>query len=864
MKESFTFSFSLFIHKSNNMKYYSPIILLFTVCWFLSCNYLKASVVSTLQSGDAAIQVTTNGDGQFGLTFSYEQNIIQTLAPDSAVYLEVRGRKVAGKYNSWNITDNKLICQALITTPRGSEFSVSDTYIAKGSGVFELQRKLDIQKAAGSDSYFNSLFGFISDDNCQKMTENEYFVPGVWYKANFMANGNIPSGIPQPGDTYFYYREDRITLPLVMFRNPASGITTTIIHKDSDPQTVVADGNGISINENYLYGSLGVKRENDILYTAFLYPGTEADTRNGKGTKYHPVKEGLKQEYNLEIVFSKTNNYASAVNKSWTHAFNLYNPTIYNVDLSYTYDGLIETLLKYYVPSTEMGGIRDAPGFPFQVGLDDFLPRGIDYQMGFVGMQIATGYYLFREGIEKTNTGTQAKGESVLNFWANNCLTSLGLPRTWYDPGLNGNKGSFRGGASDIRVCTGGMESLLTAWCFAKRNNIDRPDWISSCKKFGNWLVEVQNADGSYYFSYDHNRITNGKHPVFNYNKFLTICAVRYLIELYIATNDPAYKTAALKAGEFCYKNIHESYCYVACVVDNPQTIDSESGQMALNGFLSLYDLTKEAKWLRAAEQAAIYTESWVYSFEIPVEKDRTGPTSFPRDRSIVGQHLIAIGHAAADLGFAWSSFAFYRLYLETGNKHYLHVARMSAHNSKQSMNWDQSLFPGQAKGLQLEAFGVTIPRRINGIMTTLNWNYAAHLDPMFRFKDAFGTPDMEEVEKMSWEERQRMNEFYSYVQSSNYGQDINTGLTEITKGSFRIYPNPVSKTGELCIELSDVQINNFVLEIYNIRGRLIHSEEIITPPLQHKTNINKVPSGQYILRIKGGDFNAAKKIIIQ
>ena len=71
-----------------------------------------------------------------------------------------------------------------------------------------------------------------------------------------------------------------------------------------------------------------------------------------------------------------------------------------------------------------------------------------------------------------------------------------------------------------------------------------------------------------------------------------------------------SYKTAALKAAEFSYANIHERYLYVACVVDNPQTIDSESGQQAINGFLAIYDLTKDPKWLAAAEQAATYTES--------------------------------------------------------------------------------------------------------------------------------------------------------------------------------------------------------------------------------------------------------------
>jgi hypothetical protein len=322
------------------------------------------------------------------------------------------------------------------------------------------------------------------------------------------------------------------------------------------------------------------------------------------------------------------------------------------------------------------------------------------------------------------------------------------------------------------------------------------------------------------------------------------------------------YKNAALKAGEFCYSNIHQNYHYLACVVDNPRTIDSESGQMALNGFMSLYDLTKDSKWLTAAEQAARYTESWVFSFEIPVESDRTSATSFPRDRSIVGQHLIAIGHAAADLGFAWSSFNFYRLYLETGNEHYLQVARMSAHNTKQSMNWDGTLYPGQAKGLQLEAFPVTIPRRSNGIETTLNWNYAAHLDPMFRFKDAFGTPDLEEVQKMTLDERKRLIKIYSMVQSSNYGQNITIDLEPVSKEAMNVFPNPVEKGGEITIELPNLSNPNLTIETYNMDGTIVNKEKI-TSSIVYKKKI-KMPHGQYLLKVIGSQCFPTQKLYVR
>ena len=842
--------------------YTIKLIVLGLLCFSLNA---KANNHSLLTSGNASIQVRTYSEDLFGLSFSFNGNEIPSLEPVDPVSLEVKGKKVTGKYFSCELNNDSLLCKALIVTSRGSEISVIDKYISKGNGIFELQRELDIITAMSLDSHFNSLFGFITDSNATRLTKNEYFIPGVWYKGNFTAAGNLPSGVPASNDVYFYYREDRITLPLVMYRNPVDGLTVSLIHKDSPNETVLQDANGIYINENYQFGSLGIKRENDTISTTFLYPGSEHERKGGKGYRFHPVKTGIKHQYKLEIGFSNTTSYSDAVRNTWNRAFDLYNPKIYPVNLASTYDGLIETLKTYYVPNIQMGGIRDVAGFPFQVSLTTFEPMGIDYQMGFVGMQIATGYYLYREGMEKKDELTQAKGFAVLDFWANSSLTTLGYPRTWYDPGLNGNKGSFRGG-SDIRVTTGGMESLIAAWSYAKRNDIDNPSWINACKKFGDWLVENQNSDGSYYYSYNHNSILSGKHPVSNYNKYLTICAVRYLVELYIATGVEAYKTAAVKAGVFCYNNIHDKYIYVASVVDNPQTIDSESGQMALNGFLSLYDLTRENKWLVAAEQAATYTETWVYSYEIPVENDRTQPTAFPIDRSIIGQHLIAIGHSAADLGFAWSSFAFYRLYLETGNEHYLHVARISAHNTKQSMNWDESLYPGQPKGLQLEAFQVMIPRRRDGILTTLNWNYAAHLDPMFRLKDAFGTPDLEEVEQMSWEIKIKLNNIYSKVQSANYGQEIESGIVQIQNERIRLFPNPlIAGQNILYIYHPYIEKSNMKLDIHNLVGKSVLSNQIMQSESQIiQVNVDNYPPGIYFVTISGKNFANTEKLIIK
>lgn len=699
-----------------------------------------------LDCGNTRLSAVWNGQ-EFDFLFSFKEKMVCPYL-NAPVVIEVDGEYISSKYGSVEVENGALRCIATVTSPHGSVFAVTDIYRPAADGAFSLIRKVQVDKESELDNHFNTFWGFETGDTSH-FTNYEFFIPSVWYKNNFTPEGNIPPNIPQAGDSCFLYRSDRITLPMVMFRNPADNFTISIVHKDNQARSVMADSQGQLVNAGYQFGAVGAKKHNGKLATLFAYPGTEENRRAGSGRRSHPVRKNVKHEYTLEVRLFHSEGYSEALRDSWERAFDIYNPPILKTDLPKVYEGLIKTLKKVYVPSVRSGGEYDEAGFPFEVSLKTFQPQGIDYQIGFVGMQVATGYYLYRDGIEKGDSTLAAQGEDVLDFWARRSQTPLGLPRAWYDPAKGGQKGKFRP-YNTLRTVAGGMESLTAAWRFAKAKGIDHPDWIAACQSFGNWLVANQNDDGSWYFSYDHTKIVNGRHPATNHNKYLTVCAIRYLVELHEATGIMTYKDAALRAGNFCYENIHEKYAYVACVVDNPQTIDSESGQIAMDAFLALYRLTDDRKWLLAAEQAGTYAETWTFMYNIPVEDDNNARLVIPRNTNIVGQHLIAIGHAAADLGFAWNTFNYYTLYRETGKGHYLHVARISAHNTKQTMNWDGKLYPGQLPGLQLEAFRIMIPRRVKGVLTTLNWNYAAHLAPMLQFKDAFGTPDLEEVIRLS------------------------------------------------------------------------------------------------------------------
>ena len=101
-------------------------------------------------------------------------------------------------------------------------------------------------------------------------------------------------------------------------------------------------------------------------------------------------------------------------------------------------------------------------------------------------------------------------------------------------------------------------------------------------------------------------------------------------------------------------------------------------------------------------------------------------------------------------------------------------------------------------------------------------------------------------------------------MQSANYGQDIDTDFESINQDTFCIYPNPVRKNDDLCIDIPIVSSDNYIMEICDLGGHIVAVEKIGSLPVRYTMKVGEVPSGTYILKIKGREFSLSQKIIIQ
>ena len=354
--------------------------------------------------------------------------------------------------------------------------------------------------------------------------------------------------------------------------------------------------------------------------------------------------------------------------------------------------------------------------------------------MGFVGMQIPCAYYLYRKGLETNNSIYTDKGEQILDFWAENSSAPNGMPRIWWDI----SPWNFFRNHNDLRNMQGGLEAMILAWSHAEKHFPgSKTNWLDYCRRSADWMVSRQYADGSWDKAFD-----NGGTSI-DSGKLLTSNLIRFLTYMYIVTKEECYKTAAVKAGEFCYREIHEPYKYVGSVIDNPYVKDRESGQKIIEAFLCLYDLTEDEKWLEGASQAAYYTVTYMYAWNIPAAGGNN-LMAWDSKKTTVGITIISTGHSGADCGLSYNSFEYLRLYVLTGDEYFLHIARLLEKNTKQTMDYDGTL--GYAyRGLQTEALRL-VTRWGDGVNLWLPWVTASALDPLFKIRDAYGDMDIERI----------------------------------------------------------------------------------------------------------------------
>lgn len=690
--------------------------------------------IDVIKSGGYIFQAVQVKSGEYELRISKdcaENPVFCAEKPAAISVFDINGNKTdyEAKYGSISFKDHVLTCVACVKTENGSSFLIKDEIKDHdNTGSCVVERTVSVESVDGRDRGFYSQFN-ISFAGSVPFEKLNFFVPGIWYKKN----EDVVKGAFAYGkyDMCSVFRNTRMALPFVMAHEETTGNCLSICHLAPTPDTGIPEiSSGLLIDDSLQYSSLGVTKRPDCLLS-YLFPGTEGEInymQKDKAWAYrgHPVKKGIVQEYKFMVKAGTARDYNHAMVQEWRYYVRRYHAEIVPCDLGRVYQigvDLLDTYCQKY---------NGTMGIPFWTTVPAGQVSDISFQFGFVGQQPQAAYQLLKYGFEHGNEELIYKGTEIVNFWVAESMNESGIPNVWYEVFPK----KFRDHPCYLRIAADGAEGIINAWNINKKHNIDKPEWLEFCRTFANFLVRVQNEDGSYYRAY------NPQGDPIHFGKANTTNPIRFLVRMYWLTGEKAYLQAALKAGEYSYENIYLTTRFVGGTADNDNTIDKEAGILAMYAFLALYDEFKEQKWLDAAKCSADFCESWVYMWDFPVYPKK-GNCVFDKV-SITGLSLIATGHSHSDVFMAYCAFDFFRLYLLTDDKHYLYMSKILLHNTKQTTDWSGKLgheYPGL-----VEESGELALQYHNGLGKWLPWCTIAEIEPMTRLKDWFGDMDIDKL----------------------------------------------------------------------------------------------------------------------
>ncbi|MCR5735676.1 MAG: glycoside hydrolase family 76 protein [Lachnospiraceae bacterium] len=681
-------------------------------------------------------------------------------------------------YEKAEITESgAVLAGGILETPGGSRLCFEDLYEAVSPG-FTISRRVTVIAKGKDDLGFASKLSFVIS-SADTVRDLSCFAPSVWYRDNEYACESVIGY--DPDCEYFWRMETALTLPLFATMDKRSGETVMFSRNSADVSlpsrqkyhfTQVIDRDwtagsvGLSDPENrtinYLYYGFPVRKEtgavSDGLSIDYVYPGSDGQTGYKQAvynidymmkTKsfdrvLHPMEEGFSDHYEVKLDFECFDDFYPMMRWAWRSVYDRLRDDLFLVDQRLQYENnikAIKALVKDYG-----GGVW---GVPFSSFLPDMDVDSISMQFGFVGQQPGIGYQLMVYGLRENDAEAFEKGQNMLRFWVKNGANELGAPMGCYSP-VNRD---FEPYPIWLRMSADGLENILDAYVLTKDNGDAHPDWLAFCERAAGFFLDLQNEDGSFYRAYNE----DGRCRMDS--KANTVSIVRFFVQLYLVTGREKYKEAALKAGEWSYDNTFKKMEYRGSTCDNMDIMDNESGIYAMFGFLSLYDLTGEEKWLEALLGAADYTETWTYSWRFPVYCDTESCPS--GHRSISGLSPVMIGGGGGDMYMAACAYIYYRIYVITDDEHYRDYAEF-IHNNSRNANDVYGDFGYAYKGLSFEGCSLS-GQELRTLHHWLPWVTYVELDPASRLKDTFGAYDIEGCEKLSKEEKKVNNRIYDH-----------------------------------------------------------------------------------------------------
>jgi hypothetical protein len=747
-------------------------------------------VLGRLANG-AAVTFVRAGSGDWGIDISgaAAPRLTQQKPAQIEVYQgEDNVRQLAAGYQSVQKETDAVVARAKVAGGGEAAFAVEDRWRISGA-MLSLSRKVSVTGTEDNAGFYSAIR--LSTAPTVAWPDADYLAPGLLYGDPSYDGDSSPGGVLNYRAKRFSIREDILSAPLfaLSFRDGRWAAVLDLSPRgDTTMVETTARATTPVIDARIQFGALGARElpQGGIEFGFWLpgttngYTGWFQQTRATPVVRrrYHPVNAGFSQSYHVGFRLGQDASFRGMERDAWRWAWETLKPKVTPVDVELVRRTLLDHLADRVLTVEDRVGVPflfDAvtgkPGSYHSMpmarpqGVQGGQPRlasvpptrielppeeatklaewarplGIDLDpqarelarwprviMGFVSKGIESADQLLREA----DRDPSPRGQRMRQFGLAIIDTFIRLvpmsPPAGEGFNLWTGKPDCGEGVVSLRAPSEDMRILVDAYRREKRQGREHPEWLRWCLQLADWMLPQQREDGSFPRSW-----VAGTGEVNEATGTASYNPVGLLVSLSEETGDKKYLDSAIRAADYVWANYGSHGVFVGGATDNPNIVDKEAGMLSLEAFLSLYESTKEPKWLERAQAAGDYAESWIWIWNLPMPLDaKDSELHWKRGVPTVGvQGITARAAGGVDEYLDWAVPAYAKLYKYTKDEHYLDVARVLLHDTKSMLALPGRTYDLLGPGWQQEHWRMGPNNRGVGIHRSwLPWVSVNHL----------------------------------------------------------------------------------------------------------------------------------------
>lgn len=553
-----------------------------------------------------------------------------------------------------------------------------DSAEAVKEGVFKLTRS--IENTSSQSVTFKDVLRVADTFKAKK-----YLIPCILYNGNEHGSSNTPKSLEIDGEPWVF-AYDRLGIPsCTLTENAECGVA--LFASDETPAS--------------LESSCSLIKGKDGLYEhRIVRPVTEApytySSKNIMTDRYDTyitlgAGESFESVSYVTVCTPKWENYAAA-NLIMT-ALDVLDPKnepslspdevfslgqAFSKALLYDYKGrkmiithYAQRLFRYqHMVKITLDEMAEMMRDPYYTELGAFDER---FEMGWADQGLLNARMLALGAIEEGNDDMLATAVGIFDAFEETQKEN-GLCCTLYEQ--NFDEEAKKAATPDACNLGWGASEMIRMYRTLKKHGIEKPEYVRFAKKVCDFFADKFNDEYGFGKSY----YLNGEvaQTAGSIGGFMIVA----MLEVYNETKEQKYLDCALRAHDFYYKRDLDNFVCTAGALDCA-SIDKETAYPFVVSSLMLFDITKDALYIKRAEMAAYYFTSWMFFYDVYY---KNGSEFTEYGYHTTGGTAISAEHHAID---SWGSVIvpeLCRIAELTGEGRWLRIARLMWANAIQGM----------------------------------------------------------------------------------------------------------------------------------------------------------------------------------